>query len=101
MCLYSATLSAQAGKKPLKPAENKGPDPLPEFDDTAWILAREGKGKSHRRDSNLRPELYESSALPTELRWRWTADCTRVFRRWASPGRGLLADEPIAFIMPA
>ena len=27
-------------------------------------------GESHLPDLNRRPELYESSALPTELRWR-------------------------------
>ena len=28
-------------------------------------------GVSHQQDSNLRPELYKNSALPTELRWRY------------------------------
>ena len=30
--------------------------------------------KSHRSDLNRRPMLYESIALPTELRWRLVAE---------------------------
>ena len=30
--------------------------------------------ESHLRDLNSRPELYESSALPTELRWHMDQD---------------------------
>jgi len=32
--------------------------------------------QSHAQDSNLRPELYESSALPTELAWQTVPLCT-------------------------
>lgn len=46
------------------------------------------RAQSHLLDSNQRPELYESSALPTELRWQGRPDNERrggKYRRGGSP----------------
>ena len=57
------------------------------------------RAKSHLLDLNQRPELYESSALPTELRWQpaevgpWRSDASSSGHGWRARPVGPLEQD--------